>query len=122
MEPCKKDKTIASVVVRNTQKALLGLGVKRKNGDLEHTDSMPSSKQKSHISTSHPSQSQGAESLDKGLFKCVAILPGLGSYAESSDSEASTDSAEELSEQLYKEHLDLLGRKPQKKKHVNTSN
>lgn len=42
-----------------------------------------------------------------GGMKCIGILPGLGSYQHSSDSEASSDSDEEIEQTKY----DLLGRK-----------
>jgi len=49
--------------------------------------------------------------LDRGALKCVAILPGIGRYKESSDSEMSSDSEEEISNDIY----DLCGRKKIKK-------
>ncbi|XP_015510535.1 PSME3-interacting protein isoform X1 [Neodiprion lecontei] len=42
-----------------------------------------------------------------GGMKCIGILPGLGSYQHSSDSEASSDTDEEIEHTKY----DLLGRK-----------
>lgn len=83
----------------------------------------PIAKEKSPVIQYYSSRKQSSEpvSLDKGLLKCIAILPGIGTYPESSDSEISTDSGEELTEQLHREQLDLLGRKPQKKKNSNSN-
>jgi len=49
---------------------------------------------------------------NQGALKCIAVLPGIGSYTESSDSEASTDEEEpDLCSRT-----DLCGRKIPKKK------
>lgn len=47
--------------------------------------------------------------LQIGALKCVAILPGLGSYDDSSDSDCSSDSEEESSG-CQQQKLDILGR------------
>lgn len=44
---------------------------------------------------------------DHGAMKCIAILPGIGKYTESSDSEKSTDTEEEYDFSAY----DWVGRK-----------
>lgn len=49
----------------------------------------------------------GKENKLAGGMKCIGILPGLGSYQHSSDSEASSDTDEEIEQPKY----DLLGRK-----------
>lgn len=55
--------------------------------------------------------------LDVGHFKCVAILPGLGTYNESSDSELSSGSEDEPNGCEDNCNYDLIGRKNEKKKH-----
>ncbi|XP_011494978.1 PREDICTED: protein FAM192A [Ceratosolen solmsi marchali] len=45
--------------------------------------------------------------LETGALKCIAILPGLGSYDNSSDSECSSDEQESECKQIK---LDILGR------------
>lgn len=100
---------------------MLGLGVKRKIEKISPDKPTVKGNNKSQANP-YPLQNQNPATLDNGLLKCIAILPGIGTYPESSDSEASTDSGEELAEQLYREQLDLLGRKPPKKKNANSSN
>lgn len=51
---------------------------------------------------------------DVGSLKCIAILPGIGSYTDSSDSEASTDAEDHDHEKCSL--VDLCGRKLSKKK------
>jgi len=51
---------------------------------------------------------------DTGGFKCIAILPGIGSYTESSDSEASSDTDDH--DHNKTSLVDLCGRKVIKKK------
>lgn len=46
-------------------------------------------------------------SLDKGALKCVGILPGIGRYKESSDSDKSTDTEDEYDFSEF----DWVGRK-----------
>lgn len=50
--------------------------------------------------------------ITEGTMKCIAILPGLGNYSESS-SEYSSDSEAEVIQ--ISSHLDILGRKLVKK-------
>jgi hypothetical protein len=45
--------------------------------------------------------------LQTGAFKCIAILPGLGFYDDSSDSDCSSDEQESDCKQRK---LDILGR------------
>lgn len=47
---------------------------------------------------------------DKGAMKCIGILPGIGKYEDSSDSERSTDTDDEFD---FKD-LDWVGRKIKK--------
>lgn len=51
-----------------------------------------------------------AGDLNKGAFKCIGILPGIGKYKESSDSEKSTDTDDEYDFSDY----DWIGRKIKK--------
>lgn len=48
--------------------------------------------------------------LNKGALKCIGILPGIGKYKESSDSEKSTDTDDEYDFSDY----DWIGRKIKK--------
>ncbi|KAH8316359.1 hypothetical protein KR067_005867 [Drosophila pandora] len=104
-------KSAGSSAGRNSQKSLLGQGIKRKNGEL------PTSSNKVAKSEEKPTAATAASTLitdkyDQGALKCVAVLPGIGSYTESSDSEASTDS----DEHDHCSRTDLCGRKIPKKK------
>lgn len=54
--------------------------------------------------------STSADAYDKGALKCVGILPGIGKYGDSSDSERSTDTDEEYDFTDY----DWIGRKIKK--------
>ncbi|EDV37026.1 uncharacterized protein Dana_GF11643 [Drosophila ananassae] len=104
-------KSAGSSAGRNSQKSLLGQGIKRKNGEL------PTSSNKVAKSEEKPTAATAATTLitdkyDQGALKCVAVLPGIGSYTESSDSEASTDS----DEHDHCSRTDLCGRKIPKKK------
>lgn len=56
--------------------------------------------------------------VQTGALKCVAILPGLGSYDESSDSDCSSDS--EHDSDCRGKKIDMLGRviPPPKEKEV----
>ncbi|XP_001606256.1 PSME3-interacting protein [Nasonia vitripennis] len=49
--------------------------------------------------------------VQTGALKCVAILPGLGSYSDSSDSDNSSDSEQETTCKQVK--IDMLGREIQ---------
>uniref|UniRef100_A0A1A9WDT6 Nefa_Nip30_N domain-containing protein n=1 Tax=Glossina brevipalpis TaxID=37001 RepID=A0A1A9WDT6_9MUSC len=121
----------SSSTARPTQKSLLGIGIKRKNGEAvptstknKETDSVnPISPEKTDPTAQSIAEAKRKtlknieiDGLDKGLFKCVAILPGLGPYTESSDSEISSDSGDEpYSSQDFGKY-DLVGRKHPKKK------
>lgn len=131
---------------RLSQKSLLGVGIKRKNGELKaNVTSVDDSKQKklekeqlkakdSSSKFVNNSESKTIQQLqqvkkleelpciqtdkfDKGHLKCVAILPGLGPYNESSDSEISSGSDDEPQGCEDNGKYDLVGRKHQKKKH-----
>lgn len=76
---------------------LKGVVVKRKSNEMESSAKRP------HLE--EPSE-KGAKSAEGGL-QCVGILPGLGNYDASSDSESSCSSEEiEAPQKKY----DLLGR------------
>lgn len=47
---------------------------------------------------------------DNGALECIAILPGIGKYTESSDSDKSTDTEEDYDFSSY----DWIGRKIKK--------
>ncbi|KAH8400767.1 hypothetical protein KR009_000805 [Drosophila setifemur] len=101
---------------RNTQKTLLGQGIKRKNGELPTSSSKlakPDEPPKEAEEKKNPTvPTLITDKLDQGAMKCIAILPGIGSYTESSDSEVSTDS----DEPDLCTRTDLCGRKVLKKK------
>ncbi|KAH8285688.1 hypothetical protein KR054_012368 [Drosophila jambulina] len=108
----------APVVGRSTQKSLLGQGIKRKNGELPTTSKMAKTAEEEAkepeektVPTSTPNTLITSK-YDTGALKCIAVLPGIGSYTESSDSEASTDEDEHGS----CTRTDLCGRKVLKKK------
>uniref|UniRef100_T1PBE9 N-terminal domain of NEFA-interacting nuclear protein NIP30 n=1 Tax=Musca domestica TaxID=7370 RepID=T1PBE9_MUSDO len=118
---------VQSSAARPSQKSLLGIGIKRKNG--ESTNSCGASENK-HIKpmTNEDTMSKKNEEipkslkniktneLDVGHLKCVAILPGLGPYNESSDSEISSGSEDEPHGCDDNCKYDLVGRKHEKKK------
>lgn len=100
---------------------MLKLGIKRKNEETSSPDKL-GAKQQPQVKKPNLQQVNNSNSLDKGLLKCIAILPGLGVYADSSDSEASSDSEDDLADQLFRDKLDLLGRKAHKKKEAHLIN
>ncbi|XP_017049864.1 PSME3-interacting protein [Drosophila ficusphila] len=108
---------------RSTQKSLLGQGIKRKNGEQPTTSKVAKNAEgevpqttaeeavkESPVKTTNTTLT--TNKYDQGALKCIAVLPGIGSYTESSDSEASTD--EEEPDLCSK--TDLCGRKIPKKK------
>ncbi|XP_062129632.1 PSME3-interacting protein [Drosophila sulfurigaster albostrigata] len=99
---------------RNTQKSLLGQGIKRRNGEIPTTSKVAKLEQTAVSSTETTTDTQH----DVGGLRCIAILPGIGSYTESSDSEASTDT-DDL-DQDKNSLVDLCGRKIIKKKQCAT--
>ncbi|KAI9582835.1 PSME3-interacting protein [Glossina fuscipes] len=116
---------------RPSQKALLSVGIKRKNGETEPTTTKNKETELENLDPPEKfEQSQKSiedakrkylenimvDGLDKGHFKCVAILPGLGPYTESSDSEISSDSGDEPYNCKDYGTCDLVGRKNPKKK------
>lgn len=138
MKPKIKPQTSNTSAARLSQKSLLGLGIKRKNGEVKPSANDNSKQSKPNNSeekttttasttatTNTANQPKDIKDLpcietnqfDKGNFKCVAILPGLGPYNESSDSEISSDSEDEPHGCEDHNKYDLVGRKHQKKKH-----
>uniref|UniRef100_A0A1I8QAA8 FAM192A/Fyv6 N-terminal domain-containing protein n=1 Tax=Stomoxys calcitrans TaxID=35570 RepID=A0A1I8QAA8_STOCA len=117
---------------RPSQKSLLGIGIKRKNGETPSIAELNESKLPKTANEEKPKSNAAkvdkkfaaisVDSLDKGHFKCVAILPGLGPYNESSDSEISSGSEDEPNGCNDKCTYDLVGRKNEKKKHSNGEN
>ncbi|KAM7343952.1 PSME3-interacting protein [Cochliomyia hominivorax] len=137
LKPKIKPQTSNTSTARLSQKSLLGIGIKRKNGEVK-SPAADSSKQqkldkneeKPSIVTSEIKQLKDVKDLpciqtnkfDKGNFKCVAILPGLGPYNESSDSEISSGSEDEPHGCEDNNKYDMLGRKHPKKKHDHHDN
>ncbi|XP_061395287.1 PSME3-interacting protein [Musca vetustissima] len=118
---------------RPSQKSLLGIGIKRKNGESVPSSAVGVSKviKPTTNEESDPKQSEknpkslkniNTTELDVGHFKCVAILPGLGPYNESSDSEISSGSEDEPHGCDDNCKYDLVGRKHEKKKHSQDDN
>ncbi|XP_023288186.1 protein FAM192A [Orussus abietinus] len=101
-------------------------GTKRKHSDSEY-DKEISNKNEECLSTSCEIPKMSEECLNDvsknespptytissknqiGGLKCIGILPGLGSYQDSSDSDCSSDSDQESEQNQVK--FDLLGRK-----------
>lgn len=114
-----KTSTVASTT-RPTQKALLGVGIKRKNGETAGSSSSIGSKIAKDSTTGSAELTSLFPSIttnqfDKGQLKCIAILPGIGPYTESSDSEMSSGSEDEPDNDNHAKY-DLMGCKRQKKK------
>lgn len=110
---------------RQSQKSLLGSVIKRKNGE---TNSVPTKVAKVETVSKSPEKREEEEvdpepnklptsittnQFDRGSLKCTAILPGIGPYNDTSDSEMSTDSEDEPH---TGNQFDLVGRKRPKKK------
>ncbi|XP_011180490.1 PSME3-interacting protein [Zeugodacus cucurbitae] len=110
----------AATSARPTQKSLLGLGIKRKNGEIAGSSNAISAKVVKDCPTTDAIKlnaltSINTDQFNKGQLKCVAILPGIGPYTESSDSEISSGSEDEP-DNYNNGNYDLMGRKKQKKK------
>lgn len=60
--------------------------------------------------TSNTEETVDLAAFDKGVLKCIGILPGIGKYRESSDSEKSTDTDDEYDFSDF----DWMGRKIKK--------
>ncbi|KAH8331391.1 hypothetical protein KR074_002504 [Drosophila pseudoananassae] len=102
-------KSAGTLAGRNSQKSLLGQGIKRKNGELPTSSSKVAKPEEKPTTTA---TTLITDKYDQGALKCIGVLPGIGSYTESSDSEASTDS----DEHDHCSRTDLCGRKLPKKK------
>lgn len=117
---------------RPSQKSILaGIVVRKRSNDSTectngktNSDSIPnkickietSSKESSaeeapkpmaNTSTDTQNQTVDLSVYDKGAFKCIGILPGIGKYRESSDSDKSTDTDDEYDFSEF----DWMGRK-----------
>ncbi|XP_023297792.2 PSME3-interacting protein [Lucilia cuprina] len=122
-----KPQTSTTTTARLSQKSLLGIGIKRKNGEVKSPVGDSSKQVKLDNKEEKPAVTQvkdikdlpciQTDKLDKGQLKCVAILPGLGPYNESSDSEISSGSDDEPQGCEDNGKYDLVGRKHPKKKH-----
>ncbi|XP_018797179.1 PREDICTED: protein FAM192A isoform X2 [Bactrocera latifrons] len=106
-----------TTAARPSQKSLLGVGIKRKNGEIAGSSNAKIGKDCATTNTTklNTLTSINTDKFDKGQLKCVAILPGIGPYTESSDSELSSGSEEEPENDISAKY-DLMGRKKQKKK------
>jgi len=112
---CKRASKL-NLKTKSTQKSLLSGIIKKtpaitdKDGSENSVITNTAQKRKSEENAKENTCSTSGI-LDRGALKCVAILPGIGRYKESSDSEMSSDSEEEISNDIY----DLCGRKKIKK-------
>lgn len=64
---------------------------KTTESEVSNGTSAISNKSAEKATTTNGSQSADLKEFDKGALKCIGILPGIGKYRESSDSEKSTD-------------------------------
>lgn len=98
---------------RPSQKSILAGVVVRKRPN-ENTECTIPNKITKEASKSTESQTESADLsvYDKGALKCIGILPGIGKYRESSDSEKSTDTDDEYDFSEF----DWMGRKMTKSK------
>ncbi|EDW00596.1 PSME3-interacting protein [Drosophila grimshawi] len=102
------------VTARNTQKSLLAQGIKRKNGESPTTSKVcrVEQEQQETPAASTPAICRiSTTKHDVGGLKCIAILPGIASYTDSSDSASSTEDEDHGSSLV-----DMCGRKMPKKK------
>lgn len=77
-----------AAATRPSQKSLLGAVVRKRKSDLEEANHLPTP------DNEIPKQIKKAKitTLQKGALQCIGILPGIGKYEDSSDSEASESS------------------------------
>ncbi|CAD7011306.1 protein FAM192A [Ceratitis capitata] len=120
MKAGKSKVTLSASTARPSQKSLLGVGIKRKNGEVASSSGAIAVKVSKDSPTTNVSKNMELPSIytnqfDKGQLKCIAILPGIGPYTESSDSEMSSGSEDEPDNDSHGKY-DLMGRKKQKKK------
>ncbi|XP_058793373.1 PSME3-interacting protein [Phymastichus coffea] len=109
-------KLVAGIVKKSTktESSTSPQGIKRKLSDSDENSKdkkeqiTPEEKTKGTISTTtiRNSSSEGAEIT--GALKCIGILPGLGCYDNSTDSDSSSDSEPETV--CKKKKLDIIGR------------
>lgn len=112
---------------RPTQKSILaGVVIRKRPADesingVSKVPSIPEKSIRSEVAetTKIVNSSNGNESenlklseYDKGALKCIGILPGMGKYVDSSDSEKSTDTDDDYDFSDY----DWVGRKAKKSK------
>lgn len=112
-------KLLAGVVVKRPekQKQEVTRGIKRKLSDDNINASVKEDSEKSEhtdiknleCESTYQDDSLEIKYSDTGSMKCIGILPGLGSYDDSSDSECSSDTDQDPEPSHTK--YDLLGRK-----------
>lgn len=83
-----------------------------KQEQQEHQDKKQQQQKQNHEKSNDHEVSfimkNDTDSLNKGALKCIGILPGIGKYRESSDSEISSSSEEDTDFPYGK--FDLVGR------------
>ncbi|XP_014489366.1 PREDICTED: protein FAM192A isoform X2 [Dinoponera quadriceps] len=103
-------KLLAGVVVKRSDKQKqeeTPKGIKRK---LSTSDSDTDTAKKEELHTScEPTKVTSRQVSKNGGLKCIGILPGLGTYEDSSDSDCSSDTDQETEPCPHK--YDILGRK-----------
>lgn len=112
-------KLLAGVVVKRPekQKQEVTRGIKRKLSDENINASTKEDSEKSEqmdiknleCESGYQDDCSQSKFSDTGSMKCIGILPGLGSYEDSSDSECSSDTDQDPEPNHTK--YDLLGRK-----------
>lgn len=106
-EILSKKPKVSPLTNRNSQKKILtGVVVKkRKLSDESSVNIVNCTNNDNHTVETKVNSKQNTTGNDQGL-KCIGILPGMGVYRDTSDSEESTDS-----DVCDKVEYDLLGRK-----------
>ncbi|XP_063987314.1 PSME3-interacting protein [Diachasmimorpha longicaudata] len=112
-KPQGTSKTTSGGSGRNSQHQLLA-GVVVKKQETSPTDSSKGSKRKlsdtdwsANLETTQNGTTLSPKMHHPSAFKCIGILPGLGFYNDSSDSDCNSDSEPETGRPKY----DILGRK-----------
>ncbi|XP_060534537.1 PSME3-interacting protein [Cylas formicarius] len=100
-----QQKLLQGIVVKKT------LTMKRKISNEENDTNCSMEKQIKQQKSDEKTQNSSKETVNTSALECVAILPGLGCYGDSSSDENSSDS--ESSEVETTPKKDLLGRKLQ---------
>ncbi|KAK7077215.1 hypothetical protein SK128_020665 [Halocaridina rubra] len=77
---------------KSSHLSLLAGAIKRKHSDDEKNTQEPKSKLPNTNSGESSDKAQVSKTIPKSGFQCIAVLPGLGVYTDSSDSDNNVDS------------------------------